>query len=88
MNIPAWISTGSLALVAVLCIVGVLAHSYKDNLFERIGMAFVCGGCVARIYGAWHDSPPPPSALLLHVGIALFAIGSGWAKFRNWRGKS
>jgi hypothetical protein len=80
---PLWpISLISLSLVAVLCLVGTFAPSYKDNLGQRIGMAILCFGCASRVQAIWESQVVSPDWVLVHFGIALYALSTA---FKHWR---
>jgi len=76
------ISVVALSIVTVLCLVGTLAHSYKDNLAQRIGMALLAYGCASRVQHIMGSQYVSPDWLVVHVGIAVYAMGTA---FKHWR---
>jgi hypothetical protein len=79
----ALISALCLALVGVLCVVGVFHPRYEDTLGERIGMSMVGLWCLARVpTKLWEGAETEPVHLLLHIGLASFALGMAIAKYR------
>jgi hypothetical protein len=78
------LSAACLAVVGLLCIVGVFHPRYKDTLLERIGMSLVGLWCLARIaVKVSAGEQTEPVHLLLHVGLACFAVGMAAAKWRS-----
>lgn len=75
----------SLLLVAILAMLAVLSDVVKDNLVERIGLACVCLAAVGRAVDLHMNPPTPPASMLLHVAIAIYAMGSAWEKLKLWR---
>ena len=71
-----------LSLVGLLCLVGVFHPLYKDTLAERIGMSLVGVWCLARVGAKIDDPHTEPVHMMLHVGMAVFAVGMAWAKFK------
>ncbi len=70
-----------LVFVAFMCVVGTLSRTYDDNLFQRVGMALICFGVLARANEIWFFEAVPPELMLAHIGLALFAVGT---TFKVW----
>lgn len=79
----ALLSALCLAIVGVLCVVGVFHPRYDDTLGERLGMSLVGLWCLARVpTKLLEDADTEPVHLLLHIGLASFALGMAFAKYR------
>lgn len=75
-----------LAIVGGLCAVGVFHPRYQDTLGERIGMSLVGLWCLARLpVKLASGAATEPVHLMLQVGMASFALGMAWAKWRAHR---
>lgn len=68
----------ALALVSVVCAIGVLHPRYNDNLMERVGMAATCLGGIGEISSTLRGLERLNAASLFVCGVAVFAIGSLW----------
>lgn len=79
----AMISALCLSVVGALCVVGVFHPRYDDTLGERLGMSLVGLWCLARVPSKLlEDADTEPLHLLLHIGLASFAMGMALAKYR------
>lgn len=77
MIVGMWIvSFVSLSIVAVLCLVGVLHQGFKDNLLQCLGMSLLCVACFGRASSIWMTEITAGSWMLVHVGMALYALGT------------
>lgn len=80
------ISVFCLGLTMVLCILGTLHHCFQDNLLQRAGMALLALSCVARGSEILLSQAVNPQSFLLHLSIALFAVGAAvkyWMRYRR-----
>lgn len=73
----------ALGVIAVVCLLGVFAHKFKDNLLQRIALAMVCIGSISRIveiqtslFGSEH------ARYLFVFGVALFGCAT---TYKFWR---
>ena len=93
------ISVVSLSVVAALCLLGVFHRSFQDNLLQCVGMGGLCVACCGRIHWIWTTEMTVPSWMLVHLCVAIYAVGtahkvalkhgraSGWkwlARFDLW----
>jgi len=72
------VSVLCLLFVAGLCALGVFAKAYDDNLAQRVGMTIVCIGSMGRAGSVLVAQSVPADAMVLHVGVAVFAAGVAW----------
>ena len=70
------VSLVSLSLVAALCVVGVFHGAFRDTLLQRIGMAWLCIACCGRVRWVWLNQTTDPSWMMVHVGMAIYAVGT------------
>lgn len=80
----ATLSMISLAIVALLCIVGALSPHYRDNLAQRLGLACVALACLALLEHVWRAQWINPACALLAVGLLSYALGTA-AKVLHFR---
>lgn len=66
----------ALTIVAVACIILVLAPCYKDNLLQRLGAAFTCFTCVGNISAVYHGTSNPNMVLALILGVLTVVVGT------------
>lgn len=72
-----------LAVVSLACAVGVFHHRYDDTLGERVGMSCIGIWSIAALAAKLLDRHEPELLqVMLHVGLASFAAGMAWAKWR------
>jgi hypothetical protein len=85
------ISALCLAIIGALCLVGVFHPRYDDTLGERLGMSLVGMWTLARLpikvaqVFDLVDGDTEPVHLMLHIGLASFALGMAWAKWRAFK---
>ena len=80
-------SAAALSITAVLCLIGTLAPSYNDNFVQRVGMAVLCYGCVSRVQHIFITERVSIDWAFVHVGMALYAIGTAWKQYRHLKSK-
>lgn len=82
----AWLSATSLLIAAVLCLVGMLAKAFNDNLFQTLAMAIGLVGFSSRFTVMAAATEVPFDWLLVHLAVGLFAIGTAWKviKYSDW----
>ena len=69
----------ALVIVAAVCLLGVLAHKFNDNLLQRIALCMVCIGSVARIIEIETNLFGSENARYLFVfGVALFGCSTAY----------
>ncbi len=83
-----YISLISLSVVAGLCILGVFHEHFRKNPFLVTGLALLSIGCIARLEGIAERGTVSNDAWLIHVGLALLAIGASASHYRQTRSKS
>lgn len=77
-----------MAVIGTLCVVGVFYHRYDDTIGERLGMSLIGMWTLARlpvkVAQAFNqiDGDTESVHLMLHIGLASFALGMAWAKWR------
>jgi hypothetical protein len=71
-----YIAVFMLGVVVTLCVVGTFAISYKDNLFQCVGMAGIAIWCIAAIDRIWSRGWIYPESMWLYSGLFLFALGT------------
>lgn len=74
------LSQTCLLITTMACLIGLISDYYHDNLGECLGMTCLgiwAGASAALLQG------PGPGALLLHLGLASYAIGVAWHKVGN-----
>ncbi len=83
-----WIfSIVSLSLVIALCLMGIWHDAFKDNLLQCLGMACLIIACTGRVHWVWQAEYVDPSWMLVHVSMALYALGTAWkVVLRHGRG--
>ena len=72
-----------LLITGVLCIIGVLAHAYEDNLGQRVAMALHSIACFSRVKSISMTEVVMIDWLMIHIGMALFASSTAWRVFRR-----
>ncbi len=72
------VSVICLSVVGLLCVVGTFHHRFDDNLGMRIGMGILGIGCAGRVVRLIETQSISPDALVMHVGMAMFALGLAW----------
>lgn len=72
-----------LSFVAVICMVGCFSPRYDDNMLQRIGMAVLGMGCIARVQSIWAAEVVANDWFLVHGGMALVAAGTAWKLYRK-----
>jgi hypothetical protein len=77
------ISVLCLVLVATLCAWGVFTDRYNDNLPQMIGMGAMFFGALSIAWRIWRVEFVPMDALFVHVGLALYAVGTAWKVYRK-----
>ena len=77
-----YVSICALSIVAVLCLVGVFSSHFDDTLGQRVGMSLIAIWCIARVQTKMLDPDTEPVHLLLHIGLASYAIGTA---LKHWR---
>jgi hypothetical protein len=82
----AWLSATMLLIAAVLCLVGMWAKAFNDNLFQTIAMAIGLVGLSSRFAVMIQHQSVPFDWLLVHCAIGLFAMGTAWkvVKYSEW----
>ena len=75
----------TLAIIAVICLLGVLSHKFNDNFLQRVALAMVCIGSVSRIVEIQTNLIGSEHARYLFVfGVALFGCAT---TYKFWRQK-
>lgn len=64
-----------LAVVGILCAVGLMSHTYKENLFQNLGMSLLMIGCASRVKDIWINEAVAVDWFIIHAGMFLFALG-------------
>lgn len=77
MTIVFW-STTLMLTTAVLCALGLLSRTFKDNLWQTVGMWAGMIGCGSRVPDIWSRNDIPFDWFLVHLCLGLFAIGTAW----------
>lgn len=77
------ISLVSLSTVTALCSLGVFHPAFKDNLIQRIGMGWLVIACCGRVYWIWLNETTNASWMLVHAGMAIYAIGTAFTTTIN-----
>jgi hypothetical protein len=85
-----------LGIVSAACFAGILSKHYRDNWPQFIGLCAILAWSLGRGWELgirlvdWLASDPLMPApyisaqqLLGHVGLAMFAIGTGWKVWRH-----
>lgn len=82
----AWLSAASLLIAAILCLIGMLAKAFNDNLFQTLAMALGLVGYSSRFTVMAAANEVPFDWLLVHLSVGLFAIGTAWKviKYSDW----
>ena len=76
MNMWFLISAGSLLLAGGLAAFWVFTHRYSDSLLVRIGLSIISIWCLIRAAFILHEAAPVANSdNLLHIGMAIFAVG-------------
>lgn len=70
------ISIAALSITALLCALGVFHRAYNDNVLQRVGMSWLCIAAIGRVWWIWQTQITDPSWMLVHVGMAIYAIGT------------
>lgn len=70
------ISFLALTITAIICAVGLFHPSFNDNLFQCLGMIVLVIACLGRAESIWVAETTNPSWMLVHVGTALYALGT------------
>lgn len=65
-----------LSIVAIVCLIGCYSDDYPDNLMQRLGMAILGLGCVARVAAILVTQSVANDWFMVHGGMALFAGGT------------
>lgn len=71
-----FVSFFCLCLTVLACVVAVLSPKYDDNLFQKVGMAFLSLGCAEKAEMVWQTHEVHGLLVLAHLGLVLIAIGS------------
>ena len=79
----AWLSATALLITAVLCLVGMLAKAFNDNLAQTLAMAIGLVGFSSRFTVMVQLDDVPFDWLLVHLAICLFAIGTAWKTLKH-----
>ena len=77
------VSIACLLFVMVLCVLGTVVRAFRDNLPQRIGMAFLFIGCWPRVQDMWLYRPESDGSWLGHLGLAMFALGTAWKVWKH-----
>lgn len=70
------ISIVALAVTGALCTWGVFSGAYDDTLLQRVGMSCLALWCWARLPIKLETLETEPVHLVLHVGLAVYAVGT------------
>lgn len=70
------ISIIALSLVITLCLLGIWHQAFKDNLLQCLGMGWLVIACIGRVHWLWLAERVEPSWMLVHVGMAIYALGT------------
>jgi hypothetical protein len=72
-----WIvSIVALCFVVALCALGIWHQAFKDNVLQCIGMCVLVVACAGRIWWLYTHQFVDPSWMLVHVGMAIYALGT------------
>lgn len=69
------ISCFFLIVTTLLCLVGLVSTTYRENLLQCAGMVLVMIGCASRVPALWLREYVEPDSFMVHAGVGLFAIG-------------
>lgn len=80
-------STMMLVFISIICLIGIIHHSYNDSLLERIGMSITALWCLLRAsaISVHANNVYSSGEVFLYTGIFCFALGTANAKWRAWR---
>lgn len=76
-----------LALLALICTMGVFSHKFDDRLFQRIGLCLTAAGCVLLVYARVNEYGVVAETRLRVIGLTgvlTFAIATA---IKIWRRK-
>ena len=69
------ISILCLSVTGALCGAAVFSHRFDDNLLQRVGLSAVALWCLARLPEKVASMHTEPVHLVLHLGLACYAVG-------------
>lgn len=67
-----------LLVVAVLCLAGVFAASYRDNWGQFAGLTLLAIWAAGELLALARGYQPHPRELVLYVALAAFLAGTAW----------
>lgn len=79
----AYLSAACLLFVATLCVGASLSPRFHDNAWQALGLALLCVACTARAWSALRYGYVSFEALMMYVGMALYAAGT-WVKWAHY----
>lgn len=72
-----------LAIICVVCLLGVFSHKFADNWLQFFGLCGVTLWAGARFAQVLDGAYISPQQLLIHGSLASFAIGTAHKVWRN-----
>jgi hypothetical protein len=81
------VSAICLSIVAALCIVAIFCRNYHENWLQFAGLAGLSLWASARVTQLLDlfDGRMPNQGLVLHVSLALYAVGTAWKVWQHNR---
>ena len=77
-----YISIVCLSMVAAVCIVAVFSE-FKDTLGQRLGLSMLAVWSILRIDMKIDNPVTEPMNLILHIGLAVFAVSTAWKLYES-----
>lgn len=71
-----YLSILCLFIVGAVCTFGVFSEHFDDTLIQRVGMGLLALWCFGRLPAAVRDAAEAQPDLVLHAGMAAFAVGT------------
>lgn len=82
------LSIAALSIVAILCGIGVFHPMYDDTLGQRLGMSLIGVWCILRIQVKLTEFDTEPVHMVLHIGLAIYAVSTALKLRRTHRAQS
>jgi hypothetical protein len=76
MSIEQVIAVLCLGIIGALSTVAVFSRHFDDTLLQRVALAILAIGALARIPHRWETPEVPPELLLIDIGVALYAVAT------------
>lgn len=74
-----------LSITCLICAIGLVSRTYRDNLFQTVGMFMLMVAAPSRIIDIWTREFVPPDWFFVHAGIGIFAVGVYFKVFMRLR---